>query len=223
MPSDLFSWEDPACVERFAAREPDHRLLEIVDRCDAPKALKVLDLGCAGGRNTVLLAERGCQVWALDSSAAMVAKTRERVAPILGSSSAGSRIHRGTMDDLSRFEDSCFDLVVALGIYHNARSLSEWNRALSESSRVLSDRGELLVATFDPQTDLTGEGVTPVPNEPNLYEGLPSGRGVLVDPETLEAEMARFGLKLIVPCQTVATQMKAGHRVVVNALFRKES
>ena len=31
----------------------------------------VLDLGCAGGRNTVLLAERGFDVWAVDASDAV--------------------------------------------------------------------------------------------------------------------------------------------------------
>jgi SAM-dependent methyltransferase len=222
MPSDQFFWEDPVHVERFAARQPDHRLLEILDQCETPEALRVLDLGCAGGRNTVVLADRGCQVWALDGSAAMVAKTRERVAPILGEVQAAERVLLGSMDDLSRFEVSAFDLVVALGIYHNASSTAEWNLALAETARVLCEGGELLVANFDPRTDLTGKGVSRVPGELILYSGLPSGNGVLVDAATLEAEMAKVGLVSAVPSETVTTQMETGHRVVVNALFRKE-
>lgn len=215
-------WEDPSRVESFATRDADLRLLDMLDRTDDLRELRVLDLGCAGGRNTVVLAERGCDVWALDGSAAMVAKTRERVAQILGDSEAQNRVMKGSMDNLSMFGDGTFDLVVALGIYQSATSVSEWDCALAETSRVLVPGGEVLVAVFDPGSDLTGEGVTPVPGEPNLYTGLPSGRGLLVDSETLELEMSKVGLETSAPSRTVATQMKNGHRVVVNAQFRKE-
>jgi hypothetical protein len=40
-------------------RDPDHRLSELVDRCPDPEAVCVLDLGCAGKRNTVFLGRLG--------------------------------------------------------------------------------------------------------------------------------------------------------------------
>ena len=68
-------WEDPDRVEQFAGREPDRRLLELLDSFEAPRTTRVLDLGCAGGRNTAVLAERGFDVLAIDSSSSMVART----------------------------------------------------------------------------------------------------------------------------------------------------
>lgn len=214
-------WEDPEHVERFARREPDVRLVELLDRVADPGGTRVLDLGCAAGRNTALLAERGFDVQALDGSRAMISHTRRRVAAILGEEEAHRRVRRGRMDDLGAFADGAFDLVVALGIYHCAASGEEWALALDESARVLAPDGRLLVAVFTPETDLHGTGVRPVPGEPHVYSGFSSGRTYLIDAPTLDAEMAGRGLEPLVPSRTVRVELENGRRVVVNALYEK--
>ncbi len=214
-------WEEPESVAKFAGRDPDVRLLELLDDYDDPSGVRVLDLGCAGGRNSELLARRGFNLHALDASRAMVVHTRNRLAPILGDRQAASRVGHGRMNDLGRFTDASFDLVVALGIYHCAASRGEWDSALAETARALRDGGTLLVALFTPETDLTGDGIRPVPGEPHLYDGLPSGRVFLVDRPTLDAEMQRFALTPLVPSRTVRVETGTGRRVVVNALYRK--
>jgi SAM-dependent methyltransferase len=212
-------WEQSEVVEEFASRAPDHRLVRLIEEYDRPSEMRVLDLGCAGGRNTTLLAERGFSVWALDASGAMVERTRQRVGPILGAEVARERVQRGRMDDLSEFADRSFDLVVALGVYHSAGSRLEWERAVAESARVLRPGGRLLVNHFTPEVDLTGEGVHPVPGEPDVYDGLSGGRGVLLDAEALDAAMARHALLPAVPSETVRVKTEKGRRVSVNALY----
>lgn len=198
------------------------RLTELVREYPDPAAVRVLDLGCAAGRNAVLLAQRGFDVEALDASSAMAAKTRERVAAIRGADEAARRVRVGRMDDLSFAADSSFDLVVALGLYHCAQSRAEWDRALSETARVLKPGGRLLVSVFTPETDLTGRGIAPVPGEPNVYEGFESGRSVLVDAAALDAELARFGLTPLEPTRTARPKAETGRRVTANGLYRKE-
>lgn len=212
-------WEQPETVERFAARDPDHRLMGLIDDYDRPASTRVLDLGCAGGRNTVVLAERGFDVWAADASAAMVERTRERVAPVLGSDAARERVRSGRMDDLSAFADASFHLVLALGLFHNAGSRAEWDRAVAECARVLRSGGRLLVNHFTPEVDLTGGGVRPVAGEPDVYDGLPGGRGVLMDATALDAAMGLHGLVPEVPSETVRVETEPGRRVSVNALY----
>lgn len=214
-------WEDPEVVERFATRAPDQRLLALLDEYVDPGGVRVLDIGCAGGRNTVLLTRAGFDVHARDSSTAMVVETRRRVAEILGKSAAEARVRLGRMDALSELGDGSFDLVVSLGVFHNARSWSEWERAAAETARVLRSGGRLLVSQFTPETDLTGSGVRPVAGERHLYEGLPGGRAVLLDPATLDAELGRFGFEPELPTSIGRTVTGETRRASANGLYRR--
>lgn len=213
-------WEDPDVVERFASRAPDQRLLALLDDYEDPGAIRALDIGCAGGRNTVLLAEAGFDVYARDSSSAMVAETRRRVARLLGKRAAEARVRPGRMDELAEFGDGSLDLVVSLGVLHQAQSWSEWERAAAEIARVLRTGGRLLLSAFTPETDLTGSGVRPVAGEQHVYEGLPGGRAVLLDPATLDAELARFGFEPERPTTIGRTVTGEMRRVSANGLYR---
>jgi len=214
-------WESADVVQRFAEREPDHRLSALADTLD-PETDRVLDIGCAGGRNTVFLARRGVHVEALDASAGMVAETRRRLTPILGEEDARGRVRQGPMDDLSAYPSDAFDFVVALGIHQNARTMAEWDRSIAECARVLRSGGRLLVAHFTPELDLTGEGVEPVPGEPHVFTGLrPGVRAVLLDADELDEAMARRGFRPLVPSETVVVELEKGRRVTVNALYER--
>lgn len=209
-------------VQRFAARDPDHRLARLVEAEPDPTDLHVLDVGCAGGRNTVFLAESGADVHALDASEAMVAETRRRLAHVVGEAGARRRVRTGAMDDLSPYASDSMDLVVALGIYQNAETLAEWHRAVSESARVLRPGGRCLVAHFTPETDLTGQGMHAAEGEPHVFRGMPDGRtAVLFDAEELDRAMAEHGLVPVEESRTVVVETETVRRVTVNGLYAK--
>jgi len=215
-------WSRPEQVERMAGRDPDERLAELVEAYDEPGDTRVLDLGCAAGRNTVFLARRGFDVYGLDASPAMVERTRERVAEVLGREEAARRVREGYMDDLGLWEDGAFRLILALGILHNAASAEEWDRTLAEVDRVVAPGGRLLVANFAPGTDLRGEGVVDVPGQEHVRDVVGVGRLTLLDADGLDREMAGRGFRPEAPPRTVRVDMDPGRRVVVNALYRKE-
>lgn len=221
MPDASPFWEHPDQVERFSNREPDRRLAELLSSYTAPEDTKILDLGCAGGRNSVLLAEQGFDFQSLDTSGAMVQRTRERVAACLGRDEAERRVTLGAMEDLSRFPPESFDLVVALGLYHNSTSREQWDHALAETARVLKAGGLALVANFTPRTDPEGEGVQPVAGKPHVYEGFEAGPVFLLEADDLDVEMALHGLRPVAPSETVETPTDTGCRVTVNALYAK--
>ena len=208
-------------VERFAARPPDKRLVELLKSYQHPSQTRVLDLGCAGGRNAILLAEQGFDFYALDSSSAMIEKTRGRVAVILGKEEANKRVHVGEMQNLQEFSAEFFHLVIALGVYHNATNRQEWDDALQETDRVLRRNTQLLVANFSPASEPNGEQLCPVAEEPHVYEGFGAGPMFLLEAEKLDAEMACLGLLPVVPTKTVIIKTDPGQRVTVNAMYRK--
>ncbi len=218
---DATFWEDPDRVTRFADREPDRRLVALLEEYAEPAAVPVLDLGCAGGRNTELLAARGFDVVALDASQAMVARTRARVAEILGPEEAERRVRLGRMDDLSWAEEESIALIVAFGVYHEARDDDEWERAQFHSMRVLRPGGRLLLATLSPGTIMDGEMLTQVPGTRLVHRSSTGIVKCLVAPNALDAEMAVRGLRPEVPTETLTRDREDGQRVVVNALYVK--
>jgi SAM-dependent methyltransferase len=217
------SWEQPDRVARFAACEADLRLQKLLPDYGHAADVTVLDLGCAGGRNAVLLAEQGFDVFAFDSSTAMVVHTRERLTSFIGSAEACRRVVKGDMADLRIYPEAMFDLVVALGIYHCSESLDLWQSAVAETSRVLKPRGRLLLAHFTPDTDPTGEGVRSVPQEPHVYTGFGEARHILLERDELDKALANYDLIPIVPSEVVRHETQQGRRVTVNGYYEKRA
>jgi len=221
MPPDPF-WERPETVERFAARPPDRRVTERLRALPVPSRLRVLDLGCAGGRNTEPFARAGCDVFALDASRAMVAQTRARLAPLLGAEEAERRVRLGRLDDLREFPDGRFDLVLALGILDHAGSITEWDRALAETARVLAAGGEVEVSDFAPGTRVEERAPRPVPGEPDVFVVPGEGRRVLLDAEAHDRLFAARGLRPIGPTETIVRDTQHGRHVTVRGVYRKD-
>lgn len=215
-------WNDPECVEMFAARDPDHRLVELAAEYDVPASIPVLDLGCAGGRNAEFLAQKGFDLQAVDFAESMVERTRARIAEVWDAKEAERRVHAVRMDDLSRYADASFELVVALGIYQQAQSEDELRRSLAESARVLRPAGRCLVANFGPGTTSSSGPTRPVDGTAFVFDGFRYGRSCLLGPDQLDTEFAEAGLFPAVSSRQVERETEGGgRRVTVNALYQK--
>ena len=214
-------WNAPEKVEQFASRDADHRLSRLVGTYPRPQDIRVLDLGCAGGRNAALLAEVGFDLWALDLADAMVERTRERVARWLGDTEAMRRVVEGRMTDLGVLPVSAFHLVVALGIYHQASTEDEWHAALAQTARVLVPGGLCLVSVFAPGTVFDGRPLEPVPGACFRFASHRGGTLCLRTPQALDADFRALGLQPEVPSEVVIGRGGDSTRVTVNALYRK--
>lgn len=219
--TDIPFWERPDIVERFAAREPDRRLVGLVES-EGAATLRSLDLGCAGGRNSRYLAEHGADVWALDASAAMVEATRSQLAASLGTEEAARRVRVGRMDDLGSFPDAGFDLVLLLGVLQNAGSDEEMGRTLDEVRRVTAAHGRCLVANFAPDSRPGGAPLARVAGEAHVFSGFggPHRRITLLSPAELDAAFAARGFRPVTETASVVVPTERGHRTTVNALYR---
>lgn len=215
-------WEDPDVVETFANRAPDHRLQRLLEDVDDPSRLHALDVGCAGGRNTIHLAEAGVDVHAVDASAAMVGRTRARLADLLGSEGAEARVRRGPMDDLGHIADASMDLVVVLGVLQSARSMEEWNDAVGEIRRVLKPGGQALVSNFAPASRPHGRPLVALEGEPDRYLWRESRRMILLDPARHDAAFASHGFRPAEATEAVRIPLENGYRISINALYAAE-
>jgi SAM-dependent methyltransferase len=232
------AWDDPDTVAFFRDRPPDHRLVALVEAGVLPCGARVLDLGCAGGRNAAYLTDLDVEVLAIDASAAMVAATRARLARTLGPEEAARRARVARVDALDDLRDATFDLVLALGVLQHAGSEAAFDTALATIARVLQPGGTVLVAHFAPSSRPGGRVLTRVAGTAHAYVGW-GGAGdaapmVLHEPEALDAAFAAHGL---VPAEpTVRVERRTGPddrgaasephpawgvRVTVNARYRR--
>lgn len=214
-------WENPEVVNRFAQRQADHRLIPLVR--DAPKSWKILDIGCAAGRNTVFLAEQGFDIYALDASLAMVEKTRERLSSYMPKEETLRRVLHGYMQDLGTFENDYFDLIVALGVYQDAEAFSIWQKAIAETARVLKPGGLCLVAQFAPDHQPHGKEARALASEAHVFIGASrddNRRLTLLNLHDMDQEFAKLGLLPVSATEHVRKETAEGFRSTLNGLYR---
>jgi len=100
---------------------------------------RVLDAGCGTGRRAVQLARRhSAHVTGVDTSAAMLARARERAIP-------GVEVVEARAEALP-FDDASFERV----LFETSLHLMDRPAALQEAARVLEPGGRVAVLTVDP-------------------------------------------------------------------------
>ena len=138
-------WKDPssplAAVEEFCGYLGESGLK------------RVLDLGAGGGRHTLLMAEKGLQVVALDVSDS-AQKALDRKARKGGHDNV--TLVRHEMSSLP-FVDGYFDAIVCTNVLHHGRA-SEVKTAFDEAMRVLRSGGAALFVVVSDRDFRFGTG-----------------------------------------------------------------
>jgi len=209
-------WTDPQRVQMFRERAPDIHLLALLPSLTHNRTITALDLGCAAGRNTAALLSHGARTFALDNSPAMLAAAAEAILSMQPSVAPGAVLVRGSMTALP-YRAASFDLIVALGIYHQARSDSELIQSVGETRRALRADGVLLVSIFS--TEMLPSGSERVPGERFFYATPTGGRVCRLSEHELTALFAAAGLALRRPVEIRRAAMETGERVTHVGLF----
>ncbi len=140
----FFFWNNHNIVGYFRDKPADYRIRERLEKLDHSerKTMKALDLGCGGGRHTELLVELGFQTHIIDPNPKMLYTTTKRVG-----SGALKSVRRGVMTKLP-YLDNTFDVVITTGVLHQAHSISEYELAIHELSRIVKKSGIVCLNIF---------------------------------------------------------------------------
>lgn len=107
----------------------------------------VIEVGCGTGYNTAWLAERGAQVTAMDFSAGMLAKARERL------KDSNVRLLHHDVRRPWPLPDDAADLIVSMLILEHVENLKD---VFAEAARTLRAGGELFLCELHPMRQLMG-------------------------------------------------------------------
>lgn len=222
LPRDVF-WDRPEMAARMGNRPADDRMVALLE--EWPEIRRVLDVGCAGGRNADWLAERDYDVWAFDAAATMVDATRDRVAPHLGRSEAQRRVRRAEVEDDGAWAPDgrgAFDLILVLGVLQDLPDEDAFRAALRHLAGALAPGGRALVANFGPDSRPDGTALERFAGHEHVYLGFAKGgrRMTLPDPATLDRWFAEVGLRPEVPTTVAERPTEQGVRTTINGRYR---
>lgn len=180
----------------------------------------MLDLGCGGGRNTVMLSQKNFNVYGCDSSSAMIRETQEKLRGICNCEKPNERILLSEMSMLP-FKNEFFDIILSNGVIHNAFNVEEYKRTLNECYRTLKEESTLYLSIFT--SDTIDSEVKLVEGTSNIYITPDGLRMVLFNKEEIIKLLAAIGFRLTDICELYDIQVETGTRSLFRGNFLKEN
>lgn len=139
-------WSDNYDADRNLTRDLDRLVMERMQ--PKFKGLRIIEIGCGTGKNTVLLSELAQSIHAIDFSEGMLAKAREKIS---------RETVNFTVADIRApwpCEDEAADLVVCNLVLEHVENL---NFVFSESARVLDRAGKFFICELHPFRQYLGK------------------------------------------------------------------
>lgn len=130
--------EDKRLTRRHGQVEYITSMKYIHDYLDDNKEKKILDVGAGTGRYSVVLANEGYDVTAVELV--------KHNLGVLKSKGSSVKAYQGTALDLSRFEENTFDVTLVFGPMYHLYTTEDKIKALNEAKRVTKKGGVILVA-----------------------------------------------------------------------------
>lgn len=201
-------WENPSVIKSFSEKLPSSYITNVLDEFIANVSfLKVLDIGCGTGRYSKYLKNRGVDVIALDKHKGMIQSLQDDKIPFILANMSTIPLPANT-----------FDLILSIGVLHNAISMNELQSSISEMSRLLKSNGFLLCSIFTDDLiseDLTvlGDGIFLILNQ------LPM---ILLPRDGIDELFLKRNLRKHSIIDEHITDVGTGKRYVYTALFQKK-
>ncbi len=210
-------WNCWKVVEIFSTKSPSGDVVNFFSSFSHPADVKVLDLGCGGGRHAVWLARHGFDVFACDMHEQMIVVASQRMS-VYGKA---NRVCMASMLSLP-YSEGKFNVVVSTGVLHNAFCYNDLVKSYQEVSRILTEGGQFFLTIFTDayiSEELRQNNV----NEKYLYVTKDDVRMLLLPVETLHslANLANLHLEHVI--REYITHVETGKRAVLSAFMQDAS
>lgn len=197
-------WNKVETRIQFQNRSVSKYITDEIDELDIN--LKVIDIGCGGGRYSRYVKQKGMFVIAIDKYSNM------------SSSLAKDNISfiQGCIDNLP-IQDNMFDVILSIGVIHNAITLDEYEKAISEMYRILKLDGKVIFSAFT--NDVITDDLTFIGN--SRYEINERQPMILLSKDEINSLFKKYGFKIIKNVDEHITDVGSGKRNVYTILLKK--
>lgn len=174
----------------------------------------VLDFGCGGGRYTEMLVKMGFKTFAFDLHQCMVTETLQKIKNL----NLDSTVVQAEMTEIP-FEASKFDIILSNGVLHNAKSLSELKKALSEIVRIVKPNGILCLNMF---YDGGNNSLLKKNKEKYMFTTKDELPMILLPLMELENLLLEYGFEKTGEIVAYTRDMEVGTRDVMRGVFKRD-
>jgi SAM-dependent methyltransferase len=129
------AWEEIYGKGELLERDPHPEIAKVAELFEKSGIKRILDLGSGGGRHTVYLAERGFDVYGLDSAPTGLAYT----VVVLGKRGLSGHLTLHDMITLP-YDNNYFDAVISIQVIHHNK-IEGIRKTIAEITRVLRSEG----------------------------------------------------------------------------------
>lgn len=201
---DNVFWNKDETRNQFQNRNVSKYITDEIDKLDPN--LKVVDIGCGGGRYSRYVKQKGMFVIALDRYSNMATSLTDDNITFV----------QGCIDNLP-IQDNMFDIILSIGVIHNAITLEEFEKAISEMYRILKADGQIILSVFT--NDIISDDLTFVGN--SKYEINGRQPMILLSKEEINNLFNKYGFNVIKNIDEHITDVGSGKRNVYTVLLRK--
>lgn len=198
-------WQRETTNILFQQKAPSKYITDLLDQFDV-SSMNCIDIGCGGGRYTMYLKDRGANVLAIDRYPQMIGDVKQK----------GINFVTAEMDKIP-VRDESYDLVLSIGVLHNAVTKEEYHRALSEIYRILARNGKVILSVFT--NDLITEDLYEY--DCDLYSTFNRLPMVLLAKDQLKSYLKQVGFGFFQVIDEHVTDVWTGKRNVYTVLLQK--
>ena len=201
-------WKLETTSNSFVNRKPSKYITDVIDELIENHEIKnSVDVGCGGCRYSRYLIEKNINTISLDKYKEMIGNSKK----------LGVNFISASMNNLP-LENDNFDLLLSIGVFHNAINNKEYIDSFKEAYRVLKKGGYMLLSVFTNECisdDLINLG-------DDCYEIVNRPPMVLKSPVQIIKILQDEGFNIVKEVDKHITDVGIGKRCVYTLLLKKD-
>lgn len=201
--NDIF-WNKDETRSQFQNKDVSKYITDEIDKLDIND--KVIDIGCGGGRYSRYVKDKKMFVVALDKYSSMSQSLIDDNIPFI----------QGCFDNLP-IQENMFDVILSIGVIHNAVTINEFEKAISEMYRILKKNGKVIFSVFT--DDVITNDLTYIGN--SKYEINGRQPMILLSKQQINDLFDKYGFEIIKNIDEHITDVGSGKRNVYTILLKK--